>query len=420
MADLFRNEALDQARPAAYGTVLLARPLSHLALTALFVGFALALVAFFASFSYTRKASVPGVLLPNKGLIRVGVAQGGRIAERRVQEGQTVRAGDVLFVLLSERSTATRSSTEEDVAALLKQRRDSFAADRDQLRQQMRQRTEAARRKTEALELERGRIDRQVTLQQRRVALSESALNRTLELKAQNFVSTVQVQEKQGELLDQQLKLADLERGRAAVGRDIAALQDEMRELQVQERRDREASERSIGDTDRELAENEARHTLLVRAPQAGTVTAIVADVGQTILANQGLASILPDGSQLEAELYAPSRATGFLRPGTEVMLRYQAYAYQKFGQTRGVVREVSRTAIRPEELALPSAASVGNTAAEPLYRVRVTIPQQTVKAFGTELALKSGTALDASLLLETRRLYEWVLEPLYTIRGQL
>jgi len=103
-----------------------------------------------------------------------------------------------------------------------------------------------------------------------------------------------------------------------------------------------------------------------------------------------------------------------------EVLLRYQAYSYQKFGQAQGRVREVSSTAMRPEELTLPGATLASGAASEPLYRVRVELDRQAVMAYGTEQLLKSGMVLDASIVLERRRLYEWVLEPLYTISGRL
>lgn len=424
MSALFRKEAFAQARPAAYGTVMLARPVSHLVLTLVFAAFALALVAFFAATSYTRKAKVPGVLLPDKGLIRVMPAQPGVVSERHVHEGQAVKAGDVLFVLVSERSGASSGVAEARLATLLRHRRDSFVAEREQIRLQVRQRIDAAHRKSSDLEAERGRIAHQVVLQQRRVELADNVLRRTTELGAQHFVSAVQVQDKQGELLDQQQKLADLQRAQAAVGRDLAALQDEVRDLQVQAQRDRQAEDRNIGDTERDLTENDARRVIQVRAPQDGTVSAITADVGQSIGAQQGIASILPAGSVLEAELYAPSRAAGFVHPGMPVMLRYQSYAFQKFGQTRGIVREVSSMAMRPDEMALPGAATgvaaAGAADSEPLYRVRVTLPSQSVTAFGHDHALKPGTALEGSLLLETRRIHEFVLEPLYTIKGGL
>jgi membrane fusion protein len=69
---------------------------------------------------------------------------------------------------------------------------------------------------------------------------------------------------------------------------------------------------------------------------------------------------------------------------------------------------------MRPDELDLPGSSS----AAEPLYRVRVTLARQTVTAYGIDEPLKAGAVVDASVLLERRRLYEWALEPLYTITG--
>ncbi len=125
-------------------------------------------------------------------------------------------------------------------------------------------------------------------------------------------------------------------------------------------------------------------------------------------------------GSQLEAELYAPSRSVGFVGPGMPVLLRYQAFPYQKFGQFRGVVREVSNAGQRPDEMSWPGVAQANGGAAEPLYRVRVELERQSVRAYGIDRPLKSGMTLDASVVLERRRLYEWVLDPLYTTTGRL
>ena len=144
--------------------------------------------------------------------------------------------------------------------------------------------------------------------------------------------------------------------------------------------------------------------------------TAITAQRGQGVSGNQALASILPAGSELEAELYVPSRSAGFVKSGMEVLLRYQAFPFQKFGQFRGVVREVSGTSLRPDDIGEPRAVG---SAAEPLYRVRVALERQTVTAYGAEQNLRSGMAIDASVLLDRRRLYEWVLEPLYSISGR-
>jgi membrane fusion protein len=123
---------------------------------------------------------------------------------------------------------------------------------------------------------------------------------------------------------------------------------------------------------------------------------------------------VLPQGAQLEAEIYVPSRSIGFVKPGMQVLLRYQAYPYQKFGQYRARVREVVDTSMLPQELGLPQ-----NASSEPLYRIRLALDSQTIQAYGKHLPLKSGMVVDASIHLDHRRLYEWILEPLFSITGR-
>jgi membrane fusion protein len=417
---LFRLSAVENARTRMYGSVVLVRPVSYSFLTFFFFALACGAVVFFTCFSYTRKAQVPGVLLPSQGLIRVMPMQSGVVAERRVQEGQSVKANEVLFVLTSERASAGKGNAEETISALLQSRRDSFLGEQAQMRRQSAQRIDAATHRVDDLATEIVHLEEQVSMQKRRVAISEVMLKRYTDLQTANFVSPAQVQDKQADLLDQQQRVADLERVMASAVRDRSAAQADLRDLQVQAQRDQEAAQRSIAAVEQDLTENEARRQIFVRASEEGVVSAINAEPGQSVAGNQALAAIIPAGSQLEAELYVPSRSAGFLKPGMNVLLRYQGYPYQKFGQSRGTVREVSRTAMRPEELSLPGATLPAGATAEPLYRVRVRLDRQTVAAYGVPQALKSGEILDASILLETRRLYEWVLEPLYTITGRV
>ena len=42
------------------------------------------------------------------------------------------------------------------------------------------------------------------------------------------------------------------------------------------------------------------------------------------------------------------------------------------------------------------------------------------MQAYGQTYPLKSGMLIDASIVLEKRRLYEWILEPLYSISGRI
>lgn len=243
-------------------------------------------------------------------------------------------------------------------------------------------------------------------------------MKRFKDLQATNFISATQLQDRQAELIDQQQRLADLQRVKANNQRELNSTEAELNDARIAAAREQTSLQRSAAGVEQDLLENESRREFVVTAAQNGVVTAMTAELGQTVVANQPLASILPDGSLLEAEIYAPSRSIGFVKPGMKVLLRYQAYPYQKFGQYAATVREVASTSLRPEELALPGAAN--GTNGEPVYRIRLTLAKQDVLAYGTSLPLKSGMLVDASILLEERRLYEWVLEPLFSISGRM
>jgi membrane fusion protein len=129
------------------------------------------------------------------------------------------------------------------------------------------------------------------------------------------------------------------------------------------------------------------------------------------------MVSIIPGGAVLEAHLYAPSRSIGFIRQSDQVLLRYQAFPYQKFGHTRGTVMSVSRTALAASEI--PGAGS-STASSEPLYLITVALEKQSITAYGQAQPLQAGMLVDADILQEKRKLYEWVLEPLYSLTGKL
>jgi membrane fusion protein len=167
-----------------------------------------------------------------------------------------------------------------------------------------------------------------------------------------------------------------------------------------------------------EFNESEARREFEITAPQDGIVAVITASEGQAIDNTKLLASLLPDDSLLEAEVFAASRAAGFIRPGMKVLLRYQAYPYQKFGQHVAWVEDVAQTSLRPEELNSLVSGHV-TTSNEPLYRIKLRLENQSITAYGKSASLKSGMVVDASVILEKRKLYEWILEPLFSISGR-
>jgi membrane fusion protein len=109
-----------------------------------------------------------------------------------------------------------------------------------------------------------------------------------------------------------------------------------------------------------------------------------------------------------------PSRAIGFVEPGQAVRLLYDAFPYTRFGAHGGEVVSVGRSILAPEELDAPARSR------EPVYKVRVRPDRGAVTAYGREVPLQAGMALEADLRLERRRLWRWLFEPILALRGRL
>lgn len=414
---LYRTEALNARQVKWLGEIVLIRPISFSFLCALAGGLAVAVLIFLFFGTYTKRTTVSGQLVPDLGLVKVFVPQYGIVVKKNVVEGQAVKRGDVLYVLSSERYSDTQGSVQATISRQVNARRTSLQNALDKTRRLNEEERAALLNRISGLESELAKIDSQVEGQAGRVKLAEDAVVRMRDLAAQHFISKEQLQQRQADLLDQRARMQSLERDRISVGRDLTSQKNDLAAMPLRHQNVLAQIERDITSLGQELTESEAKRRLEITAPESGIATAVTADVGQTADGGKPLLSIVPAGATMQAYLYAPSRAIGFVKPGDKVQMRYQAYPYQKFGQAQGTVTYVAKVALSGNELtSLVQQANGG----EPLYRITVDLSAQTVKAYGRQQTLQAGMLLEADILQEKRRLYEWVLEPLYTLSGKL
>lgn len=416
MTPLFRTEALQARRQQWLGDVRLTRPVPLSVLVLLMLGAAVALGAWLGLGEYTRKAHVAGVLVPERGWVRLVGPAGATVVERRVREGQAVKAGDVLFVLSLDRQTRS-GAAQQRVQSSVTARQDSLADSLHALGQLRQEQEAALRQRLQALASEAAQVDAEAALQQQRLTLAEQALARLEALRADNFVSSAQLQAKSEEVLGVQAQLKALERQRAALRRESAGLEGQLRELPLRSRDRSGELERELAALSREAAESDAVREWVIRAPHDGTVSSLAAEVGQAVPADAALASLVPADAQLQAHLYAPSSALGFVHADQPVQLRIAAFPYQKFGHQTGKVAQIARVPMQAGELAaLPLAVRPG----EPLYRITVALDRQDVLAYGRPQPLAAGMQLEAEVMLERRRLVEWLFAPMLGLAGRV
>lgn len=422
---LFRPQVLAQRRAQSLGPVLLAPRASHRAFALLAAVAAAGLIALLFFADFTRKARVSGWLVPDKGLMQVYGPRSGVVTGLHVAEGVQVAKGEPLLTVSDELQSASLGATQAQITRRLAERRESVAEERRRQDELLEQQGRALSERVAALRAAESQIEREIALLKSRTAIAESAEALHRQLHRQGFISAQRLNAAEADKIDQRARQAALERDRLAIQRERAGVEAELRDLPLKAQSRIGDLERSISQLEQELAEAEARREIVVPAPQSGTVTAIQAVVGGHVGTDVPLLAIVPSNVQLEAHLYSPSRAIGFVRPGQPVLLRYQAYAYQRFGHYEGVVTTVSRSGVNPSELPsrLAGLASVlgiqAGAAAEPLYRITVRLASQTVNIYGEPVALQPGMLVEADVLLEKRRLIQWVFDPLYSARAK-
>ncbi|KQU73461.1 MULTISPECIES: HlyD family secretion protein [unclassified Rhizobacter] len=413
MPDLFRRQAIDHQRQKFHGAIVLTRSPQQAAWTVFFVLLVLALIGFAATQGFARQETVSGVLLPSGGVLRLVAPQAGVVLPGGVAQGQPVAANAPVLRLSAEQSSA-QGPTQSAVA-------DSLTSRQRALLDELKQQAEQARQQAAALDARIANLDatlqqheRELALQRERIAVMQDIASRYPELVRSGAVSPVEVAEKNAEVLDQRARLATLERQRLALQQDLASARAQRQAVPLQAEREGSQLRREAQALTQQQAENEARRETAVLAPQAGRVATVLASPGQSVAAGQLLATLLPGGSggALEAELDVPTRAAGFVKPGTAVKLRVDAFPYARFGQLPAHVREVSQSAVAPAD---GPSADGGNNGVNSggIYRVRVVIDPTDAAALAWRDALKAGMRVQASLVAEKRTLIEWVLEPL-------
>ena len=410
---LFRDEAIEAGRDRLTGTVIAATPPGSRLYTTVLAAVAVLLVALLCLGQYATRVTVRGLVANGGGIARVHSPGPGEVIEVHVAEGARVQRGTPLVTVSL---TQGRDAHGEGVASRLAE---IDRQDRELERQQALASslgsadTAALDRQKAGLVDSIGSMERQKSFVGGQIALAQRDMERNIRLAKEGAGTQRQVEESRHALLNLRLDLEKLEER-------LMTQRESLRQLDAQIAARRIGSEQSqsqVAGQRAALAEQRAQllrqDRLTLTAPVSGVVGDVGARPGMHAEPDSSLVSVVPATRRVEVELYAPSRAIGFVKPGSEVRLLFDAFPYQKYGAGKGHVTWVSDVPTDPASLSKDLGIS------EPVFRVRVALdaPPQHGDAAGQ--ALRPGMMLSANLLLERRRLWEVFLDPvLRAIRG--
>jgi membrane fusion protein len=407
VSDLFRKEVVDKQGQKLFGDVVLSSPISHKAVTALLAVIILGLVTFSIVGEYARKERVIGYLTPDQGLIRIMPRQVGLIERGFVQIGDSVEKGDPLFSLIIDTTSASGVAVAGQLLEQLELEKQQLLERRDLIPRQYNLSKNRLRSQIAAAQSEASRLDERINLQQKTVANEQIVFEKFSQLIAQEAASALEASSQENRLLQATQSLALLRNEQQRFLDQVADLQAQMRLLPISEQQDISDITSQLSALQQRMTQTAGQESYMITAPVAGRIASITGREGQMATGQAAMATLLPKGGKLEAQLLVPSRAAGFVDEGQTVRLLYDAFPYQKFGFHTGVVSDVSRTVISSTDLPIAPPTQ------EPVFLITVDLGRQDVDANNQLYALQSGMTLSADIVLEDRKIWEWVFEPL-------
>ncbi|MCU1115824.1 HlyD family efflux transporter periplasmic adaptor subunit [Stenotrophomonas maltophilia] len=368
---------------------------------------------------YTRRETVTGQLVPASGLINITALSPGTVARLHVEDGQSIQADEVLMEISSDQGTVRLGATRASIDEQLAEKEGRYRADLVSQDSVARHQREALVARESLIRRQLDQVGEQVALQAEEVEGSQALLERIEPLGKGGYISAFEIQRQQAVVRAARSRKAELQRQGLELQQQLAAAQESLAKLPLEDATRRNEIVRELADVAQSQAQNDLQRGTLFRARQGGVVAALLVKTGQMVSAGQPMITILPGDAKLQAQLLIPSRAIGFIAPGNRVILRYEAFPYQKFGQQYGRVSIVSRSALTPaEHSALTGRLPPADQG--PLYRVDVELDRQYVSAYGIKESIRPGMALQADVLIERRRLIEWLFEPLFGIQRRV
>lgn len=376
-------------------------------LTGLVVVFAAIAMLFLVTAEYSRKESVRGWLVSRDGVARITHNASGIVESITVTPGESLQAGDpIIYVSRDTFLEDGRSSAAEMVRELKKQ---VAAIDR---RVQLLQAEAGIEQRSitsqlQGLEEEQNALSRQKIEQQRRLHAASEQLARLRSVVRTGAVTDWEVLRQQDEQFVLRQARGQLQQSEMGLIRERERLSAKAKSLPIETERSTSGLMSQRSQLHQQITRYESEQNVVLKSPIAGKLASVEVHQGGAVAPNQLLATVLPENLAMVAEVYVPSSAIGFIRRGQRVRLKYDAFPQQQFGSFAGEVDHVSEFVLMPSEV--PQTFFLR----EATFKVQISIEKDAMDLETGSLPLRPGMLLAAEIILENRRLLDWLLEPI-------
>jgi hemolysin D len=405
-------------------------------------------------------ASATGKIVPSDRTKVIQPFETGVVRSIRVQDGQAVKAGDVLIELDPTVNAAERDHLHDDLLAeqlniarlraalgggddpvtdftppvdadpaligtqrqlLLNQVTEHRAKIAALARQQAQKEAEEA---TTAATIHK--IAAMIPVVQQRVDIRKTLMDQGLSSKLTYFETLQLLVEQQEDLSVQKSHLHEAEAAAAALRETRGQAVAEYRHTLSDELAKAEQKANGLAQ-DLLKAEQKTRLQLLT-APVDGMVQQLaIHTVGGVVTPAQSLLMVVPSDSRLEIEAMVSNRDIGFVHPGQEAEIKIDTFNFTRYGLLHGEVLSVSQDAVirdRQQDRSNDRELGTQNDTSEPKgqelnYSARISLDRTRMQIDDRMVNLSPGMAVTVEIKTGSRMILSYLLSPLLRYRQE-
>ena len=415
---MFRQEAINSRNIKWRGRALLLPGIPLWLIASLCILFIVAFLAFAILGTYTRRVSVSGEISTYPREANVYSTVQGVVTKQFVTVGQEIKAGSPIYQI--DVSKSTRSGVVSDnqhrdidsqlsrIAQIISRLEDSKRNTIDMLEKQKVQYTAAFQHSNDIL---------QHAMEGLRIM--KKNMENYQEYQTKGLINKDQLTNQEALYYQQQNNLLGLSGQNEQNSLQITALESQIQIQAAEFDNEIYRMELQRYELQKELLNNDAGGALIVRALSDGRINSLSVTLGQMVNVGDSLLQVIPHRIEhYSLILWVPNDSIPYLAVGDRVNIRYEAFPAEKFGQFAGTVSVISTAPASPQEmLTYQGAPRNALTASIPYYKVIVSPEKQSVVYDGKRISLENGMKAQSTLFLEKRRVYQWMLSPLYDMK---
>jgi membrane fusion protein len=369
---------------------------------------------------YSKTETARGFISAAGVFSRLDAPRAGVIKEIYVKQGDKVTAGTPIYMLrFGEAGIGGESAVAADIRTS-QQSRVNLQGDIDRataLIDKIREQQTALNRDQQALI---AAVNTQEKSVQIAMTQAQEKVARVKSLVQQGYATRDLLDSHERTLFEYERQMTEVKLKRVEYKRQETEKQRELVTLLAEKENQRASAKNQINSLDGQISRLKTEAALQVQAQSPGEVLAVTGKVGDSVEFGQFVVAIGDANAEPLIVLDAPARATGLIKVGQKVILKYDAFPFKTFGIQHGTVTSISSAAIRSPTTNLDAALDPRPVDRQSLYRIEVKPDRNEIDAYGEKKKLKIGSTLSADIVVEKRRLIDWVLDPIRAMRGRV